>query len=117
MKNGPALFRTTALGGFFGLFGLLMLWPTLLAPSSQWPTALILIVTVTPLLFLVRGLLAANLKSYAWSGFVSLLYFMHGAIEAYADAGVRWLAAAEILFSLLLFFGSALAIRSAKKSC
>lgn len=115
MKFAPSFFRMTALAGFFGLFGLLMLWPTVLAPARQLPTALILIVTVTPLLLLVRGLLAANPKSYAWAGFISLLYFTHGAIEAYAGIGTLPLAAAEILFSLLLFFGSALAIRYAGK--
>ncbi|MGR8940300.1 MAG: DUF2069 domain-containing protein [Gammaproteobacteria bacterium] len=117
MKTAPILFRMTALSGFFGLFTLLMLWPTVLAPARQWPTALILIVTVTPLLILVRGLLEARPQSYAWAGFISLPYFAHGAIEAYADAGTRLLAAAELVFSLLLFFGSALAIRYPGKSC
>ncbi|HSN23787.1 MAG TPA: DUF2069 domain-containing protein [Methylomicrobium sp.] len=116
MKIEPNLFRRAALSGFFGLFALLMLWPTVLAPARQLPAALILIITVTPLLFLVRGLLRARPKTYAWAGFISLLYFTHGAIEAYANAEVRLLAGIEIFLSLLLFFGSALAIRYARKS-
>ena len=50
MTIKPLYFYTTALIGFFGLFALLMLWNTLLAPSSRFPVALILLVTVTPLL-------------------------------------------------------------------
>ncbi|MDD1612683.1 MAG: DUF2069 domain-containing protein [Methylococcaceae bacterium] len=116
MKINPILFRLASLSGFFGLFALMMLWPTVLAPTSRFPVAIILIATVTPLLLLARGLLAAHPKFYAWAGFVSLLYFSHGVIEAYASEDTRRLAAAEILFSLMLFFGSALAIRYAGKS-
>ena len=94
----------------------MMLWPTVLTTAPQLPVALVLIVTVTPLLLLVRGLLAFNPKSYAWAGFISLLYFVHGAVEIYANGDARWLAAAEILFSLLLFFGSALALHHRGKA-
>ncbi|MGJ0483872.1 MAG: DUF2069 domain-containing protein [Methylomicrobium sp.] len=111
INRTPLFYHYLALGGYFGLFALMMLWPTVLAASTRFPVALILIVTVTPLLLLLRGLLAFNPKSHAWAGFLSLLYFVHGTVEMYANAGARHLAAAEILFSLLLFFGSALAIR------
>jgi len=107
----PIFFHYLALAGYFGLFALMMLWPTVLAAPPGFPVALILIVTVTPLLLLVRGLLGFNPKSYAWAGFISLLYVAHGAVEIYANAGARWLAGSEILFSLLLFFGSALTLR------
>jgi uncharacterized membrane protein len=116
IKISPVFFRYLTLGGFFGLFGLMMLWPTVLAASPRFPAALILIATVTPLLPLVRGLLSFSPKSYAWAGFISLPYFVHGTVETYADAGTRWLAAAEILFSLMLFFGSALALRCRGKA-
>jgi uncharacterized membrane protein len=116
IKIAPIFYHYLTLGGYFGLFGLMMLWPTVLMASTQFPVALILIATVTPLLLLVRGLLAFSPKSYAWAGFISLLYFVHGTVEIYANAGTRHLAAAEILFSLMLFFGSALALRFNKKA-
>jgi uncharacterized membrane protein len=115
-RISPVFFRYLTLGGFFGLFGLMMLWPTVLAASPRFPAALILIATVAPLLPLVRGLLSFSPRSYAWAGFISLPYFVHGTVETYADAGARGLAAAEILFSLMLFFGSALALRSRGKA-
>jgi uncharacterized membrane protein len=41
---------------------------------------------------------------------------VHGTVEIYANAGTRHLAAAEILFSLMLFFGSALTLRFNRKA-
>jgi uncharacterized membrane protein len=116
ISSRPIFFHYLALAGYFGLFALMMLWPTVLVPSTRFPVALILVATVTPLLPLLRGLLAFNPRSHAWAGFLSLPYFVHGTVEAYANAGTRHLAAAEVLFSLLLFFGSALAIRFSRKS-
>ncbi len=104
-----------ALTGYFGLFLLLMLWPTLLAPPSHLPVALLLIVTVTPLLLPLRGLLNKNLKSCAWSAYISLIYFTHGIIEAFANSMQRGYAILEIIFSLLLFLGASLYIRGTGK--
>jgi uncharacterized membrane protein len=116
IRSRPIFFHYLALGGYFGLFALMMLWPTVLAASTRFPVALILVATVAPLLLLIRGLLAANPKSHAWAGFLSLPYFVHGTVEIYANPATRPLATAEILFSLLLFFGSALAIRFGRKA-
>ncbi|MEQ1531454.1 MAG: DUF2069 domain-containing protein, partial [Methylococcales bacterium] len=55
MTSNPTYFYTLALVGFFGLFVLLMLWPTVLAPATHFPVALVLLVTVTPLLLPMRG--------------------------------------------------------------
>ena len=103
-----------ALTGFFGLFFLLMSWHTVLAPSSRFPVALVLLVTVTPLLLPLRGLLHGRDKSCAWAAYISLIYFTHGSVEAYGNAAERWLAALEIAFSLMLFFGATFYIRRLK---
>lgn len=104
-----------ALGGFFGLFLLLMAWPTLLAPNNKLPTALILLLSVGPLLLPFNGLLKKNLKSCTWMSYLSLPYFIHGAVEAYADAAQRPYALLEILFSLVLCFGAGLYVYRADK--
>lgn len=116
MKLHPIYFYHTALFGFFGLFILLMLWQTVLAPSNRFPIALILLITVTPLLLPMRGLLARNLKSCAWAAYLSLFYFIHGAVEAYANTEERLYAVTEIVLSLMLFFGCSLYIRYAGKA-
>ncbi len=114
MTIKPLYFYTTALIGFFGLFALLMLWNTVLAPFSGFPVALILLATVTPLLLPLRGLLNRNPRSCAWMGYISLFYFTHGAIETYANSE-RLYPSLELTFSLMLFFGTTLYVRFSGK--
>ncbi|GAB4272003.1 MAG: hypothetical protein Kow0065_21420 [Methylomicrobium sp.] len=104
-----------ALTGFFGLFALLMAWPTLLAPPEHLPTALVLLLTVTPLLIPMRGLLNGKPKSSAWAAYISLFYFIHGSVEAFANTAVRTYALLEVAFSLMLFSGAMLYVRFHKK--
>ena len=104
-------YHYAALTGYFGLFGLLMLWNTVLAPSSRFPVAMVLLVWVTPLLLPLKGLLNANLKSCSWAAYISLIYFVHGTIEAYSNADERLFAELEVFFSLLLFFGATFYVR------
>lgn len=99
------IFHRIALAGFFGLFILLMLWHTQLAPDSHIPIALMLIIVVTPLLLPLQGLLNGKRKSCAWLGFISLFYFIHGVVEAYSSDALRLYASLEIVFSLMIFFG------------
>lgn len=112
----PIGYYYLAMAGFFGLFALLMLWPTILSPSPRFPVALILLMTITPLLLPMRGLLNRNRKSCAWASYISLIYFIHGCVEAYANTDERLFAALEILLSLLLFFGTLGYVRFAEKT-
>ena len=115
MNIKPIYFHTVALTGFLGLFALLMLWNTVLAPSSQFPVALMLLITVTPLLLPLRGLLDCNTKSCSWMAYISLIYFIHGSIEAYASTTGRLYPSLEIILSLMLFFGTTLYVRFSGK--
>lgn len=96
----------------FGLFGLWLLWLTWLEPPQQIPIALALILLVGPLLLPMRGLLYGRPYTHAWTSFLALFYFIVGVFEAagpMARPGLAWLA---IAFSLLLFFGTLLYVRS-----
>ncbi len=104
------------LTGFFGLFVLLMAWHTALTPSSHLPKALLLLITVGPLLLPFKGFLNRQLKSCTWMSYLSLPYFIHGVIEAYANQNQRWISISEILFSLLLCFGAGLYVYKAEKA-
>ena len=115
MKINPIYCHITALAGFFGLFVLLMLWNTVLSPSTHFPVALILLVVITPLLLPMRGLLNRKPRSCAWAAYLSLIYFIHGSAEAYANADERLYASLEIILSLMLFFGTTFYIRLAGK--
>ncbi|PKM13361.1 MAG: DUF2069 domain-containing protein [Gammaproteobacteria bacterium HGW-Gammaproteobacteria-3] len=116
MTSGAKIFHGVALAGFFGLFFLLMLWHTQLAPSARFPVALVLLFTLTPLLLPMRGLLHGKPKSCGWAAFISLIYFSHGSVEAYANSAERLYAGLEVAFSLMLFFGAAFYLRLRKKS-
>jgi uncharacterized membrane protein len=115
MNIKPIYFHTLALTGFFGLFALLMLWNTVLAPSHDFPVALKLLITVTPLLLPLRGLLSKNTRSCAWMAYISLIYFTHGSIETYATTTERVYPVLEFTFSLILFFGTTLYVRYSGK--
>ena len=98
--------RLATLGGWFGLFGLMILWFAWLAPSQLYPVSMMLLVVAGPLLFPLRGLLHGKPYTHAWTSFLALAYFTHGSVEAWANAAERHLALLEVLFSLLLFAGA-----------
>lgn len=105
-----------AMAGFFGLFLLLMAWHTLLSPSAKIPTAVLLLISVGPLLLPFKGLLNRNLKSCTWMSYLSLPYFVHGVTEAYVNQADRPYALLEVLFSLLLCFGAGFYVYKAEKA-
>ncbi|MGZ4958007.1 MAG: DUF2069 domain-containing protein [Methylomonas sp.] len=109
-------YHHAALAGFFGLFFLQLAWHTLLFPATGFPTALLLIITVGPLLLPFKGLLNHNLKSCTWMCYLSLPYFAHGVAEAYVSQSERPYALLEILFSLLLCFGAGIYVYKADKA-
>jgi uncharacterized membrane protein len=115
MTIKPVWFYIMALAGYFGLFALIMLWNTILASSFQFPVALMLLITVTPLLLNLRGLLDRNPKSCAWMAYISLAYFIHGSVETYVNTNGRLYPLLEVILSLMLFFGTTLYVRNAGK--
>jgi len=106
-----ALARAATLTGYFGLLILLLAWNAWLAPGATLPVALTLIVMIGPLLFPLRGLLHGKPYTHAWVSMLSLLYFTHGVVEAWADPSDRIYALMEVVFSTLLFGGSMLYAR------
>jgi len=100
-----------ALTGYFSLLTLLMLWNTVIAPSPRVPVAMILILSVMPLMIPLRGLLHGRPGACTWAAYLSLFYFVHGVMEAAAGPQERLLASLEIAASLLLFFGAVFYVR------
>ncbi len=110
MKN-PTLYYRIALVGYFGLLFLVLLWETVILPSTTLPIAPILAAKLIPLLFVVRGLLYARPYTCAWAAFLSMLYFIHGVLAVFSTGLEQLLAALEILFSQMLFLGCTFYIR------
>lgn len=107
--------RYTALAGYLGLFPLIALWYTVLAPSEHFGLAFPLVMLLVPLLFPMKGMLTGKLYTYAWTSFLSLYYFAHGVGETYSEPDERLYGSLEILFSMMWFIGAILYVRYTKK--
>ncbi len=99
--------RWVTLIGYFGTLLLLLNWFTWLSPPQQIPRALLLIVTVVPLMFPLQGILKGRPYTHSWACFLALLYFAIGVDVAFNNNSDRYLALLLVLFSLLFFFGAA----------
>ena len=76
-------------------------WHAWLKPPQDMPLALLLAITVIPLLLPLLAIRDAR-RALLWVGILSLFYFCHGVSEAWSSAGERWLAMAEIVLTVLL---------------
>ena len=112
---GTRLLYGLALGGYLGTLALLTAWYAWLAPPVHFPTALALLLLLTPLLLPLRGMLHGRPYTFQWSCFVALFYFMHGVMEAYASETARHLGLLEILFTSTWFVAAIMYIRSSKR--
>ncbi len=102
------LFYKLGLTGYFGLLVLMLIWPAWLCPPRHLPVSLVLIVTVVPLLFPLRGRLHGCGSSFTWAGYLSRFYFIHAVTEAAPLEEFRESLAVglELISSLTLFFGA-----------
>ena len=111
--NVPARWWLLAIGSHLGLLALVVAWHAWLAPPERMPVALVLLVFGIPLLLPLRGLLHGRVRTHGWSLFISLFYFVHGVLEAWAGTDVvRILGSAEIALALGWFAGSMFYIRT-----
>jgi uncharacterized membrane protein len=100
-----------ALVGYFGLLLLLVTWLGWISPPKGLPISIALAFMTIPLLFPLRGLLYGRPYTFAWASFLSLIYFIHGVIEAYSTPEDRYLALLEILLSVAFYTGCVLYAR------
>ena len=105
------LLKNSALASFFGLMITLICWITLAEHGEHYPTSAWLLIALTPLLFPMRGILYGKPYTYAWTGFLMLIYFAHGVGELYSAEGFHFYASLEVLFSVIFFVTSITFIR------
>ncbi len=98
--------HAATLGGMLTLMGLLILWYGVRTPTPVW-----LAIMIIPLLFPLRGLIRGRAYTHAWTSFLILIYFIHGVVEAWANADARGLAIAEIVLSVIVYTGAILFAR------
>lgn len=104
-------YKLLARVGYFLLLLLIPIWHLQLSPP---PLGLSPLFTASiwfiPLLFPLRGIIKGNPYTFAWSGFLGLLYIMHAVVicySAYLESNTIELAMAvlELIFSSLFLTG------------
>jgi uncharacterized membrane protein len=78
-----------------------LFWHGWLFPAQSMPVALVLGITVIPLLLPLLAIRDAR-RALLWVGILSLFYFCHGIAEAWSSPSERWLAWIEIVLTLML---------------
>lgn len=95
--------RWSALISYFALLSTVLLWNTVLSPSTQFPVGLVLLFTALPLLFPLWGMLNGKAYTHAWVSFLALYYFLIGVGDAYADPVDRIYGYIVVALSCTLF--------------
>lgn len=113
---GPAGLRAIALIAWGALIALLLaryLWLPPPAGVSRW---LPLAVLLPPLLLPARGLFGGNAYTFAWTGFVALIYFAFAIDSLFGTGAPRALGVAELAASLSLFAACICYPRAARRA-
>ena len=75
--------RGCAIGGLFGLIGLIVIWNGWLAPIQQVPLWLEMLIFILPLALLIRGILRGLPMTHVYATMVSLIYMTFGCWYAF----------------------------------
>lgn len=113
MEMAPSTkrYRMLALAGNLLLLVWVALWQLYLSPHSHVNSIGVAIAWCLPLLLPLHGILTGKPYTHAWANFVLMLYFLHSLTILYIDLGERWLAAIELLLTLMAFVGNILYAR------
>jgi len=98
--------KRIALIGYFSLIIFMPLWLLVLSPSESLNTATTLIMFTLPLLFPLKGMLAGNPFTYAWSNFIVLIYFLHSLTTLWVVPEDTLWASLELIFASTMFLGA-----------
>jgi len=112
-----SVYKSITIAAYFLLFPLVLLWQLdeFNNGTSMRIIAIMLFVLLAPLLVLMAGIATGDPKTYQWSLFLSMLYFVHGTMEAYALSSTRLYSGLEVVLSIIWFVFAILYIRSLGK--
>jgi|TARA_B110000091_G_scaffold184750_1_gene204222 uncharacterized membrane protein len=95
--------KTITLISYFSLLLFMPVWLILLSPSSGLSPMLTLIMFTLPLLFPLKGLVAGNPYTYAWSSFIIMIYFLHSLTTLWVSPKDMLWASIELLLATVMF--------------
>ena len=97
--------RHLALAGYVGLLLWVPAWHLWLAPHPHVSPLVVGLLWWLPLLLPMKGLLMGKPYTYAWANFLVLLYMTHSLTLLWTSPAERWLAAVELLLTVMMFTG------------
>jgi uncharacterized membrane protein len=117
--------KLITLSAYFGLLIYMPLWLIILSPSVMSPWLSLALFTL-PLLFPLKGLLAGDPYTYAWSNFILMIYFLHSLTTLWVSPTDLFWALIELCLATIMFLAGSyyakykgqelgLSIRKAKK--
>lgn len=109
---GPRWIATAA---YLGLAALQPVWYLLWAPPSVVPGLWAAGIGLAPLLVLLPGVLADRPRAWVWACYLGLPYFIHGAVEAWAEPAHRDPGLTEAGLTVLLFASVMLRLRHPRR--
>ena len=89
---------------YLALILLQVLWHFLLPPPMGNANAWLAIAASLPLLFPLKGILQQRIRSMTWGGFLVVLYFVIGIMEAWTSAAQRLPALTQVAVCLVYVF-------------
>ena len=104
--------RRVAVGAWFALAALCVLWELWLAPlrpGGSW-----LVLKVLPLLAPMRGLVRADAAAFQWATLIVLLYVAEAAVRAFEPAPYSTLAWIELALAATFFTAAIVYLRPFK---
>jgi uncharacterized membrane protein len=105
--------RLIAWFSWFSLVVLCVLWESVIAPikpGGSWA-----VIKVIPMLFALKGIWQAKNYTMQWSSMLVMLYFIEGVVRL-NDAGLSaYMAALEIILSLIAYFSLLAYLKPLKK--
>lgn len=105
MKKWLWLWRSMAVSGLLGLVGLIIIWNAWLDPQQHMPRSIELLIMLTPLIFIVRGVLHGRNISHVYATLLALWYITIG-FAFFLDPVERMYGTLLMLFSTMLYIGS-----------
>lgn len=111
----PGRLQALASASLVALIFLCLAWELWLAPLR--PGGSLWVLKTMPLLAPLFGILHGRLYTYRWSTLLIWPYFAEGVMRAMTEpAPVRWLAALEIVLTLVFFLSAAFYARSRRST-
>lgn len=100
---------------YLALIALQPIWHALLPPPSGSGNWILAAIATVPLLLPLRGVWAGSLRAMTWAGYLSMLYFVIGVMEAWANPPQRPAALLQIALVAGLIASTVIFSRRARR--